>query len=390
LTARVTVFSDNSRQRDRVRQPNGRTADVPRIAPFAFETLSVVYPVIMSTANSDLYDAEYTGTLKLDDRVVDSKPELLRGYPAGLILARFDASEAPRPQQAREVGLELSISTRCYRLTLDEAAAGRIPWPTAAYPAVAQSTFASQLWLDQGINGDGQVEAYDAAPIDAAITKYLREAKVASPKDVTPLRLAKILTQKVWRDIQISGQGHAGRSGTGQLAGLIVQAPSITLKEGRGSEHDVPALLCTLMRRAGLPARLVVGYNASEKDDADKGTSKSDRRLRTWVEFCIFDDKANTLTWIPVDVVELRKSSSRPQELDRPWRGFGGGDIFDSLIPIAFHFHPPTDVVAYGNPGLWGWFVTPAAPDSAEQTLDFRATRKAVRGGTPSPGQRNR
>lgn len=386
LTARITVHSDNARQKERIRDPRtGKTAELPKITPFNFETLSMVFPMVLSTAGSNLIISDYKGVLKLEDREVDSSVTVLKGYAGGLQLGRWDAVERPAQTQARQVSLEIEIPTTCYRLTFNEAEANKVPWPTESWPEAANSTFASQLWLDSGVNDQGKTVAYDPSSIDAAIEKYLREAGVDSAKSISPTRLAKLLTQKVWRDVQPSGNGLTFRSGTGQLAGIKVQSPFITLETGRGSEHDIPALLCTLLRRAGLPARVVIGYDSSKSDDGFLKEGSRERRLRSWVEFYLFDEAANTFNWIPIDIVALRKSSSREQVLDRNWRYFGGGPDFDSIIPIATNFHPPTDVVAYGSPGMWGWFVTPIAPANAEQTLEFKATRKPVRGGDKKP-----
>lgn len=386
VRSRVTVFSDNARQTTPVRDPRtGKTANGPRITPFSFQTLSMVYPMVLTTAGSDLMVDEYKGVLKLDDKEMDNSVTVLKGYPAGLQLGRWDAVEKPADMSAREALLEVEASHSCYRLQYDEKAANAIGWP-ASWPEEAASTFRPQLWIDSGLDNAGRVTPYDPIKIDAAIAAYLAEERVKTPKDVAPARLAKILAQKVWRDIQPSGQGLSFRSGTGQLTGFSIQAPSATLETKRGSAHDLPALLCAMYRRAGLPARVVIGMDVRNADsgflkDGDKGKS-----LRTWVEFYLFDERANTYNWVPVDIVELRKSSSRPPKLDQPWRFFGAGE-YESLVPIALHFHPPTDVVAYGNAGLWGWFVTPAAPEQAEQVLEFNVRSRPVRGGERKPGR---
>lgn len=380
VTSRVTVFSDNSRQTTPVRDPRtGKTSNAPKITPFAFQTLSMVYPMVVTSAGSDLMVDEYKGVLKLDDKVMDDSVTVLKGYPAGLQLGRWDAVEKPADMSVREVTLEVEASTSCFRLQYDEKLANTLGWPTT-WPEEAQSTFRPQLWIDSGLDNSGKVVAYDPADLDAAITAYLKEEGVKSPKDVSPARLAKILTAKVWRDIQPNGQGLSFRAGTGQLTGMSIQAPKITLETKRGGAHDIPALLCALLRRAGLPARVVIGMDVRNSDPGFLKDGGKGKNLRTWVEFYLFDERANLYNWVPIDIIELRKSSSRPMKIDQTWRFFGAGE-FESVIPIALHYHPPTDVVAYGNAGLWGWFVTPAAPQKAEQVLEFSTRSRAVRGG---------
>jgi hypothetical protein len=84
-----------------------------------------------------------------------------------------------------------------------------------------------------------------------------------------------------------------------------------------------------------------------------------------------------------VDVVKLRKTSNRPAALDRPWKYFGTNDQLDHILPFAFHFHPPTDVVSYGSPGFWGWFVSPKAPEQAEQAIRISASSQSKRANEP-------
>jgi hypothetical protein len=91
------------------------------------------------------------------------------------------------------------------------------------------------------------------------------------------------------------------------------------------------------------------------------------------VEFALVDPQTSREIWIPVDVARMRKGSSRPPSLDRPWKYFGEHDELDGIIPFAFQFHPPTTVVAHGSPAFWGWMVTPKPPDKLVQVVRFDA-----------------
>lgn len=168
---------------------------------------------------------------------------------------------------------------------------------------------------------------------------------------------------------------------TGEFAGVIIQPPAETLRSGRGTAADTAALLAALYRKAGIPARIVIGHDTGGSRNIT-GRQRS-VGLRYWVEFALYDEAANTINWVPVDVVRMRRATSRPPAIERPWRYFGTHDELDEVVPFAFHFHPPTDVVSYGAPAFWGWFVTPTPPVAATQTVRFSATTAPRRGGQP-------
>jgi Transglutaminase-like superfamily len=164
---------------------------------------------------------------------------------------------------------------------------------------------------------------------------------------------------------------------------------STIIMRGRCSELDLPNFLVAVYRSVGLPARTVIGYESSGEDDGFLDNSKASK-LRAWAEFCLFDENMDatraSVNWIPVDVVGLRKTSSRVPPLDKPWRGFGTFEDGDRIAPFAFQFHPPTTVKASGSPGFWGWLMTPRHPARAVQSLRFEVTPTARRAGDPAPG----
>lgn len=351
------------------------------ILPSAFETLAVVFPAIGGTASSVSPERQMSGVLRVNDAIVSERFALLTNYPAGTRLARFDTGTDQTPKEARQVSLEFSMQARCFRVRFDEAAAMRVMWPTGPWPAEAQAAFAPQYYLDVGFNASGGTEAYPTAPLDDALQRWYREENIRDPKRVAPAMLAKIITGKVWRDVQASGDGLVYRPRTAEWSGMTLQTPANTLESRRGSEMDVPNLLTALLRRAGIPARTVIGYDVGDGDGDFLDRGRKANRLRTWVEFCLYDETRNTINWIPIDIVQLRKRSSRPQAINRPWEHFGSSSDLENVVPFAFQFHPPTDVAAYGNPLFWGWFVTPTPPKQAEQTLSLSVTAVSVRGG---------
>jgi hypothetical protein len=383
LTVNVRVNSDSPKDKMRIRDPfTGEISELPVITPFEFRTLAMIFPVLPSTGSSDPYPREVRGSLALNGRVVDESPEYMTGYPGGVRYARFDAGDNASTTMCRQVQLELVLPMRCYRTRYDEAAALRVPWPTGPWPDEAASVLKPQLHIETGIDSQGKVREFDPQPVKDALAQYLAEERIRDARRVNPAALAKILTGKVWSNMQVDGEGLASAR-TGEIAGLDLKPPAWTLRDRKGSPHDVSILLAALMREAGLPARVVVGWDVSSSGDKFLKSGSRRNALRAWVEFCLYDEANNTINWVPVDVVRMLSTTSRPPPLTQNWRFFGTHPDLDSVAPFAFHYHPPTDVVSYGYPGFWGWFVTPTTPGSAEQFLRFSAAALPVRGGEP-------
>ncbi|MFZ4574682.1 MAG: transglutaminase-like domain-containing protein [Phycisphaerales bacterium] len=391
LTYVVTLHSDRASDSVEHKDPNsGKSARMPKVTPFEFETAGVVFPYIPSTASSDAEEFKagqtgpnatgFRGTLRVNDQIVDRDPAMLMGYPGGTALGRWDAGERGKTLSAREVQLEVMVPVSAYKVTYDETAALKLPWPQS-WPKVAQEALLPQLFVEQGVDANGAVAAYDVGPLDKALELWREEWKLKDLKGVNPAALAKMMTSKVWEIVQPDGDGLTFRPNTGELAGIALRAPASTLVDAKGSEHDVVVLLVALMRKAGIPTRLVIGYDAGDSSGRWLDRSGKSSKLRTWAEFCLFDEKANTINWVPIDIIKLRKSSNRPAAMTKQWKYFGTNDQLDHILPFSFHFHPPTDVVSYGSPGFWGWFVSPSAPKHAEQAIRVSAAAQSKRGG---------
>lgn len=379
LRVRVVVNSDSPNEKNYYTDPfTKQTVELPKIKPFKFTSLSVVWPAIPSTASSDQSPSSLTGRLSLNDAVISDKPRLIDGYPGGVQFARFDTGNQQQPTECRQVELFVESPMRVYRTSFDEAGALLVPWPTGAWPAEAATIMAPQLYLETGLDASGAVRPYDDKLVDRALEKWLKEAGLSGPKAVSPVALAKILTSKVWGAIQVSGEGRASASRTGEFAGLMLNPPSVALENGRANEHEATALLATIFRKAGLPARVVIGWEGGSGDAKFLQKSSTRNQVRSWVEFCLYDEAKNTINWVPVDVSKLRRSGSRPAGLQQKWNYFGDHDELDGVLPFAFQFAPPTDVASYGYPAFWGWFATPQPPREAKQALTFDSGAASV------------
>lgn len=328
----------------------------------AFQTAAMVFPMLQSSASHQIAASRFlrpSGELKLNGRAATEEFEILRGYPGGTQLAKWSL----RDMSAQRVELEVKIPVLTYRTVFDEAAAKNVDWP-ASWPEEASSTFKPQLYVDFGARG----------PEDMTVVRELLKKWTAGkdPKSVKPAVLAKFLAGEVMKLVQISGNG-LGAARTGEVEGFQLQGAVRTAELGRGSEFDAVCLLAAVYRMAGLPARTVIGYESSDARQRDEVFARvGAQRFRAWVEFALPDETTESkIAWIPVDIVRMRNASSQPPSLDRTWPWFGTHNELDQVVPIAFQFHPPTDVVAHGSPAFYGWMVTPAPPMNVTQAIRF-------------------
>lgn len=320
-----------------------------------FNTAALVFPANLTTASSELDTEKFRGEVRFDDRVVDDEPVFQEGYLCGTRLARWEMFD----RRGREVTLYVETPVTAWETIFDEKGAEGVPWPNDPWPPTAESA----------LRPDGFADA--ASPRIKQLVETWTEGK--DPKKLKPVVLAKFLAGRVLEHVQVSGNGLEW-SNRG-FVGVNLQRASTTAESGRGSEHDMTVLLAAVYRAAGLPARVVIGYDVSAKKDPEKFLKKEKdgpTSIRSWVEFCLYDEATGKELWVPVDVVRMRSSSSRVPALNKPWKYFGTHDELENVIPFAFQYHPPVSVVAHGAYSFWGWSITPEIP-KVNQYLVFDA-----------------
>jgi len=362
---------------------SARPTATPAIDRWRFQTLSVVLPIV-GAANADVRELgdgspRAEGLLRVDGIDLTREFRVLDGFQGGTRLASFDAS-ADRHQViaggARQLDAELRVDMVCHRLEFDEAGAARVEWPKGPWPAEARSTLQLMTFVDLDPR-TGQ--AYDPAPVRQLLDRW---TEGRDPRSIRPVQLAKWLAGNVSEHVQHSGRGLIGRSGA--FEGFELIGGPATLSEGRGSEFDVPLALAAIYRLAGLPARITIAFDQGaargRRDPLDRSRGVS--ALSAWTEFALYDENTDSMAWIPVDIVGIRKAASRlPRNwMDRPLRGFGDMPAGDGILPIAHHFHPPTNARAYAHPAMWGWTATPSTPNEAFQTIRHRGETTPTRG----------
>jgi len=343
-------------------------------ASFDIEQARVVAPALTASALHTAL-APPRASLRLDGDTVDREATLLPGYQNAERLARLDAQHA---DDVETIDLWLDLPMRSRSVAFDESRAMSIGWPDGPWPALCASALQSQLAID---------------PANEHVRAFVQEVVGAPPHTDPPALIAKKLAAAVINRFQPSGLGFE-YDRTGRFAGidfeyhntrlpdpfkaLLVANESDTAERFVGSPADMTALYVSALRAAGVPARPVVAYDlysAPEAGDEDlahltsvcgerysEGDNLEFPRLIYYAEFALYDEDANTLEWIPVDVFSQRRISSRAKPIDQPWIFFGSSPCGEARLPISFHFFPPTTVVGMGAPLLWGWVSHPEIP----------------------------
>jgi hypothetical protein len=381
-----------------------------------FETMSILFPMLPETSASVPRPHEATGKLVLGgiDAVTGlfvppgtaqpagmfpTRPEILEKhfsglyYHSGVKLAKLATGAIGKQQQTNNVRFQIDLPMMTSNTVFDEAKALTVPWPKGPWPEVAQSTLLPQQWVDHEVvpGGKNVIQRYDEKVFQVLIDSWLKGQD--PKKDFTPVGLAKVLMGGMVRDISrdvnslnyrqerpISDTpvpNEAFAAGTAYLVGLKVRGAEYAARERRVSEWDMACLGAAIFRRCGLPTRLVMGFDKREAEEEEKGKQLKGK-VRAWFEFYLFDEANNTGNWIICDPYRLRKDMSQPPPLTNRWKYFGTHDEMESVLPFAFQFVPPTEVVSYGAPAFWGWLVTPATPASAASGIAFTARKTAI------------
>lgn len=350
-------------------------------APIQLNSGTVVFPVVKRTAGNVFDEEPYTSELSFDSTVVSTKSTWIDGYPAGARFAKWTFANI----ESKGMRLKLAIPMTCARTVIDEDLARKVPWPQTL-PPIAQSAMQPQLGVEF-TQQMGYIKRTDPElpPIDKQVADAQKAVKERimkwtggqDPKRLRPYELAKFLTQQTIRAVQVSGNGYNVNRDT-SMQGFELQGALATLETGRGSPHDLACLLTAVLRGAGVPARTVIGLDVrSERDQRTVAGRHKREAMVTWVEFALIDPSTQKEMWVPVDPNELRRSPSIMNNLDKPWNYFGSHDDLDAYLPIAFQYHPPTMVQAFGSPAFWGWNTTPTIA-SLEQVFRFWSTRTPV------------
>lgn len=344
---------------------------------------NIVFPVPLRFAHGQFVPGpDFTSDLRLEGNTVSKQSSFIEGYPAGGRFAMWTLQNV----EAKTMRLSVQVPYSCARVTVDEKLARLVPWPATVPPVAASALkpqfgveFTEQMGYTRPKDPKFPSADVQAAETDKLIKKMIEQwTNKQDPKKIAPYDLAKFLAGQVAQGVQVTGNGfNANRDGS--LQGFELRGAFATLNEGRGSPHDLACALVAVYRAAGIPARTVIGLDATGDRDNDRlsGRGGGREKLVSWVEFALIDPATTQEIWIPVDIVRIKNASSRARDISQPWPYFGTHSDLDAYIPIGFHFHPPTTVSAFGSPAMWGWNVEPTIA-SMEQSVNFYAYQTPI------------
>lgn len=355
---------------------------------FLLSSVEVAYPVIPDTASSIAERFRLNGELWVANVMRTNEPRIIDGYQGLSSIAIWSTGEI----RSQQLTLKVNIASSCYETRINERVARAYTWPEHPWNAELSLCLDPQLFVEVQ---------------DPAVQELTRNWTQGKPRAARPYDLAKHLAAQTlahFRRTQGLYETTSRNPGVPDNAGVVqagaffsgfrVNGAAYTARTGEGSFYDLACLLTAVYRAAGIPARMVIGYDI-ERSDADRLPV-----LRAWVEFFLARDPVQPVNaenlvpvspadgeWIPVDISRQQEFSSRAPPLNQRWQFFGHNEELDLVPPIAFHWLPPSTLTNAGAAAIWGWLPQPANP-VADQEVRFWYLGTPQRGDDPKPDQR--
>lgn len=260
-----------------------------------------------------------------------------------------DCHEADNPEAAhRGVGLDLHVRSSQPVVNWDAAAA--LPWQPV--------TTELRPFLDPA----PYIES--GAP---AVQAFVRHWVGDSPRAQSPWRVALALAR--------GAAARADETPTGDpvvaTRGLVVSGAANFASTGKGNVNDAHCLAVAAMRAAGIPARVVIGFEVLPRP----GGFDSPAVLTCWGEFWLGD-----AGWIPFDCAEMRADSRGNPPAGAKIDGFGAPSDHNRRIAWSWYFDAPfPSAVARRSPA--GIAVGPnlGTPQEIEELIGQVATTSQER-----------
>lgn len=203
------------------------------------------------------------------------------------------------------------------RTPFDDRAARSVHWPINGWPENAGAT------LHAGAQSD---------EINTDLRRLVEGWLGAQTRAVTPAVLAKYLAARAMTHARADLEPLLALDGAdGAIVGLRSRGVAGFARAGSGSEFDLLRTYAAALRLAGIPARLATGLRAGATGDAS---------LHAWVEFFLYDERAQSGQWIAVDLVAQRRLAHEPPPVADPWRCFGANTA--TLLPFFVGIPQPT------------------------------------------------
>jgi hypothetical protein len=304
---------------------------------FKIEDTPIVFPIIFRGPYSKVDPDSLEGRMwagAVEDRTLKSRTRLDANKPFGVQLAVLPIVKF----EGENLRWRMAFRTQAWSARIDEAGAQRLTWP-AQWPEHVQDGLKPQMFIESD---------------HALFGEFVQKTSGGALRQVAPYLAAKDLVRACINQLRISGDGEERRE-LESLHGLELKGGLKAAQDGIGGPHDLVCVCVAVLRAAGIPARPVIGV--TERADGKN-------RLVSWAEFYL-----EGAGWIPFDPEEMRGKGIRTMDVRKPWPEFGTMDDLNDRVPLAYHFHPPVDVVTPEAPALWGWDPRPRMPRGCRQAI---------------------
>ena len=308
--------------------------------------VEMALPVGVETKQSAALRDSARAEVRVGDIVIGRSSSVVEGSGAGGGLARVRVDRFDEIRGGEALVGSVVYEVVSSRLDIDEGLAAGVSW-------VARGEW----------DGFGEHVAAAMEPSvliesdDEVVTELVQRWTGGEPRRVKPYVLAKHLARRVMESYELRDTDEGvGRVCGGRYVGgparerwftrrdpvtgesrrefgikpslrpavsefsfnaLSGESAAAVARAGRGSEFGIHNLLCAVYRAAGLPARVVLGFD-------DRGAvSREPMSVVSWVEFFLAQPGTGRGEWVPVDIVRQEEASGRAPALDVPWPFFG-------------------------------------------------------------------
>lgn len=352
----------------------GRLLSRDLVAPRArlgLTKMHVLLPLIPDTAMSRARPDKFSTKL-YSDAMSTTVHRVESGYQGLTSVAIVDALDV----MTTAFFLDVNVSMTSYETKLNEEIARGAAWPTAAWSNELALCLEPQQYV---------------AVDDPSVIELVRRVTQGNPRGMPPFVLAKRLAAECIAHVNLTEELFATTGVSQAWRGIGIQPIDVSVpvkglvrgynvsgsawagREKRGNVYDLACLYTAALRQAGLPARLVLGYDIDASEKSERPV------LRAWTEFFLprrvktppatpgqpAPEPVVTAVdgeWIPVDIGRQKLFASRAPSLGQPWPFFGNNNESDRLCPVAFHWIPPVEGARSQTPAMWAWVVEPGDP----------------------------
>jgi hypothetical protein len=333
--------------------------------------MHLLFPLIPDTGTSIARPDKFKTKL-YSDAISTTEHRVEGGYQGLSSVAIVDAADV----LTTAFFLDVDIAMTSYETRLNEEIARGAEWPAASWSNELALCLEPQQYV---------------AVDDPSVAALVQRVTQGKPRGMPPFVLAKRLAaeciahvnlteelfnnrgvSQAWRGIGVPPTDQFAPV-KGTVRGYNVSGAAWAGREKRGNVFDLACLYTAALRHAGIPARMVLGYDIDASEKAEKPV------LRAWTEFFLPRRvttppatpgqpapepvvTASDGEWIPVDIGRQKQFASRAPSLSQSWPFFGNNNESDRLCPVAFHWIPPVEGARSQSPAMWAWVVEPADP----------------------------